>query len=206
MHTQIGENSSGISHPAAGPSLASESPSEPALSEQPGIQSLIQGYLHRRSQHLGSSSQGSPHPLEELSQVAQLLSSVIFCEAVAIYGVIMAIILQGKIGDQCSECQVWSACAFAGYALFWTGISVGFSNLFCGYWWYELGFVWACLVLAAPSLMLKTLTLLWRFWWCRFSGVLWAFSALSWGSFNVETDLFPKTEYQLIPTINPHIS
>lgn len=49
----------------------------------------------------------------------------------AIYGVIMAIILQGKIND--SKCLAnFDECAFSGYSLFWTGISVGFSNLFCG--------------------------------------------------------------------------
>jgi len=51
---------------------------------------------------------------------------------VAIYGVIMAIILQGKINDsQCLD-TTYASCAFSGYALFWTGVSVGFSNLFCG--------------------------------------------------------------------------
>jgi V-type H+-transporting ATPase proteolipid subunit len=52
---------------------------------------------------------------------------------VAIYGVIMAIILQGKINESaCGTDATFASCAFAGYALFWTGVSVGFSNLFCG--------------------------------------------------------------------------
>jgi len=69
------------------------------------------------------------------------LISVIFCEAVAIYGVIMGIIMSGKINSftgamiapselnpSVSLEKLW----FSGYALFWTGLSVGFSNLFCG--------------------------------------------------------------------------
>lgn len=130
--TLTGERSFTIYRLAVGPLSASALPSEPVLSEQHGNSFFIQGYLHLGSQHLGSSSQGTTYQIQELGQVAYYLFSVIFCEAVAIYGVIMAIILQGKIGDQCSQCQDFSQCAFAGYALFWTGISVGFSNLFCG--------------------------------------------------------------------------
>jgi V-type H+-transporting ATPase proteolipid subunit len=83
---------------------------------------------------------------------------VIFCEAVAIYGVIMAIILQGKINE--SQClnEGYATCAFAGYALFWTGISVGFSNLFCGYVWTQLASAWACRDLAVPLQTRRTLT------------------------------------------------
>jgi len=55
------------------------------------------------------------------------LISVIFCEAVAIYGVIMAIIMQTKI----SEAE-GTPSAYAGYGLFATGLTVGFANLFCG--------------------------------------------------------------------------
>jgi hypothetical protein len=43
----------------------------------------------------------------------------------------MAIILQGKINNYGTDDNLNKA-IFAGYALFWTGISVGFSNLFCG--------------------------------------------------------------------------
>jgi V-type H+-transporting ATPase 21kDa proteolipid subunit len=42
--------------------------------------------------------------------------------------VIMAIILQAKV----VEPEVGPASAFAGYAIFAAGITVGFSNLFCG--------------------------------------------------------------------------
>lgn len=58
------------------------------------------------------------------------LISIIFCEAVAIYGIIIAIIFQGKIED-------FGAVAsdpdfHAAFALFWGGVTVGFANLFCG--------------------------------------------------------------------------
>ena len=54
------------------------------------------------------------------------------CEAVAIYGVIMAIILQGKMNEAADTPADFSKFAYCGYALFWTGITVGFSNLACG--------------------------------------------------------------------------
>merc|ERR1712084_55478 len=44
--------------------------------------------------------------------------SIIFCEAVAIYGVIMAIIMANNM--------------VAGWCMFSVGLSVGLSNLFCG--------------------------------------------------------------------------
>lgn len=60
--------------------------------------------------------------------------SVIFCEAVAIYGVIMAIILVGKITVLPLPAigNYPDVVMFCGYSLFWTGISVGISNLLCG--------------------------------------------------------------------------
>jgi V-type H+-transporting ATPase proteolipid subunit len=55
------------------------------------------------------------------------------CEAVAIYGVIIAIILQGKMNETATaNITNYAQHAFVGYALFWTGVSVGFSNLACG--------------------------------------------------------------------------
>lgn len=57
------------------------------------------------------------------------LISVIFCEAVAIYGVIMAIIMQSRIVEA-EDGGLPSA--YLGYALFAAGLTVGFSNLFCG--------------------------------------------------------------------------
>jgi len=89
------------------------------------------------------------------------LISVIFCEAVAIYGVIIAIILSTKMatpeafpqnaaecntlealrtswprlpgdGSKCQGSLYMKNLLFAAYAIFNAGICVGFSNLFCG--------------------------------------------------------------------------
>ena len=62
------------------------------------------------------------------------LVSVIFCEAVAIYGVIIGIIMSGKVGDK-SFGDLLNSYDFAlwtGFNLFTLGIYVGLSNLFCG--------------------------------------------------------------------------
>ena len=60
--------------------------------------------------------------------------SIIFCEAVAIYGVIVAIILQTKIEkvDQLSN-GLWPTAAYtAGYAILGSGLTTGWANLSCG--------------------------------------------------------------------------
>ncbi|WZZ47156.1 hypothetical protein YC2023_043415 [Brassica napus] len=57
---------------------------------------------------------------------------VIFCEAVAIYGVIVAIILQTKLESVPSSKMYDAESLRAGYAIFASGIIVGFANLVCG--------------------------------------------------------------------------
>lgn len=59
------------------------------------------------------------------------LISVIFCEAVAIYGVIIAIILLTKANNLIGSKDHDDA-LFKAFALFGSGLSVGLSNLFCG--------------------------------------------------------------------------
>lgn len=61
--------------------------------------------------------------------------SIIFCEAVAIYGIIMAIVFSQKTNNpQLNEDGTYlSTDLFAGFAIFTSGLTVGFANLFCGY-------------------------------------------------------------------------
>eukprot|EP00923_Selenidium_pygospionis_P046739 GHVN01080734.1.p2 GENE.GHVN01080734.1~~GHVN01080734.1.p2 ORF type:complete len:197 (-),score=11.59 GHVN01080734.1:1243-1809(-) len=71
------------------------------------------------------------------------LVSIIFCEAVAIYGLIMAVILTNQFTAQEDFHPLDSSATGlrlanmkhnvkAGWGIFWTGMSVGFSNLVCG--------------------------------------------------------------------------
>jgi V-type H+-transporting ATPase proteolipid subunit len=61
-----------------------------------------------------------------------VLYSVIFCEAVAIYGVIVAIILQTKLESVPTALVHHPESLRAGYAIFASGLIVGFANLVCG--------------------------------------------------------------------------
>lgn len=62
------------------------------------------------------------------------LISVIFCEAVAIYGLITAIVLSGMLDKYTEPMELivkqnnW----LAGYVMFGAGLAVGLVNLFCG--------------------------------------------------------------------------
>ncbi|KAF6835206.1 v-atpase proteolipid subunit [Colletotrichum plurivorum] len=60
------------------------------------------------------------------------LISIIFCEVVAIYGVIMAIVFSAQLesveGKDLSDANSY----YTGFALFWAGITVGMCNLICG--------------------------------------------------------------------------
>lgn len=60
------------------------------------------------------------------------LISIIFCEVVAIYGLIMAIVFSAKLTYVSSDELFNKNNLYTGYSLFWAGITVGVSNLICG--------------------------------------------------------------------------
>ena len=60
------------------------------------------------------------------------LISIIFCEVVAIYGVIMSIVFSAQLSLVSSEDINKGSNYYTGYALFWSGLTVGACNLVCG--------------------------------------------------------------------------
>lgn len=64
------------------------------------------------------------------------LISIIFCEAVAIYGIIIAIIMAGPLKDlgeaMFEDGHYTRQAVFSGYALFGAGLTVGITNVACG--------------------------------------------------------------------------
>ena len=62
--------------------------------------------------------------------------SVILCEATAIYGVIIALLLAIEVGgknvDVYANLETYQAAEFAGYCYLTIGLVVGVSNLACG--------------------------------------------------------------------------
>ncbi|KAJ1910296.1 H(+)-transporting V0 sector ATPase subunit c'' [Tieghemiomyces parasiticus] len=60
------------------------------------------------------------------------LISIIFCEVVAIYGVIMAIVFSAKLGAVSGPDGYEPSHYYTGYSIFWGGLIVGLCNLLCG--------------------------------------------------------------------------
>ncbi|CAG7564147.1 unnamed protein product [Fusarium equiseti] len=87
------------------------------------------------------------------------LISIIFCEVVAIYGVIMAIVFSQKV-ENVGGAELYSASSYyTGYALFWSGITVGMCNLICGVAVGINGSGAALADAADPSLFVKILVI-----------------------------------------------
>lgn len=87
------------------------------------------------------------------------LISIIFCEVVAIYGVIMSIVFSSKI-NLVKESELYTGSNYyTGYALFWAGLTVGMCNLICGVSVGINGSSAALADAADPSLFVKVLVI-----------------------------------------------
>jgi len=85
------------------------------------------------------------------------LISIIFCEVVAIYGVIMSIVFSSKIDAVSYEHMSSAENYYTGFALFWAGLTVGMCNLICGVSVGINGSSAALADAADPSLFVKIL-------------------------------------------------
>ncbi|TWU73245.1 hypothetical protein ED733_001269 [Metarhizium rileyi] len=87
------------------------------------------------------------------------LISIIFCEVVAIYGVIMAIVFSSKVDKTDVVAAASAQSYYTGFALFWSGLTVGLCNLVCGIAVGINGSGAALADAADPSLFVKILVI-----------------------------------------------
>lgn len=123
------------------------------------------------------------------SQLVIFLLSIIFCEANAIYGVIIAVVLATKVtltinASGYPEDYNFNALWYSGYSIFAAGLIVGLSNICSGYappWLSPPNLVFPS-VFVDPVvfwLMLRMVHCTPKYWLHRFSLLLWASMALS---------------------------
>ncbi|RKP06464.1 putative vacuolar ATP synthase 22 kDa proteolipid subunit [Thamnocephalis sphaerospora] len=60
------------------------------------------------------------------------LISIIFCEVVGIYGLIMAIVFSAKLANVVPVNGFERSHYYTGFGLFWAGLTVGLCNMLCG--------------------------------------------------------------------------
>jgi len=85
------------------------------------------------------------------------LISIIFCEVVAIYGVIIGIVYSAKITSVPEALLYTPENYYTGFALFWGGLTVGICNLLCGVCVGITGSTAALADAADPDLFVKIL-------------------------------------------------
>ncbi|KAI5801723.1 ATP synthase subunit C-domain-containing protein [Peziza echinospora] len=87
------------------------------------------------------------------------LISIIFCEVVAIYGVIMSIVYSSKLGNVPGDELYTYNNYYSGYAIFWGGLTVGVCNMVCGLCVGITGSAAALADAADPALFVKILVI-----------------------------------------------